>query len=65
VLALGPSRKAHSNKTRHGESVDLRNGKYQRRGHDLVAQLVEQYTFNVRAARSSRAGITKEAQESP
>ena len=25
---------------------------------DLVAQLVEQYTFNVRVARSSRAGIT-------
>jgi hypothetical protein len=26
--------------------------------NDLVAQLVEQYTFNVRVARSSRAGIT-------
>ena len=26
--------------------------------NDPVAQLVEQYTFNVRVARSSRAGIT-------
>ena len=31
VLASNPSREVHLNKTRNGESVDLRNGKYLRR----------------------------------
>ena len=39
MLTSNPSREVHLNKTYNGESVDLRNGKYQRRDTVSIKRL--------------------------
>ena len=46
VLASSPSREVHLNKTRNGESVDLRNGKYLRRDTLGISSEVEHSAVN-------------------